>query len=100
VALLFAKLGSVVAELTVAVLLIAVPAAVPAVTFTTTVKLAVPTAKLELVHVMVPALPTVGVVHDHPAAGAMEAKVVFGGVVSVMLAVAAALGPAFTTVCV
>ena len=67
VALLFAAFGSVVDELIVAVSLIAVPAAVPAVTLTTTGKLAVPGAKLGFVQVIVPALPTAGVVQDHPA---------------------------------
>ena len=60
VALLLAGLGSVVDELTVAVSLIAVPAAVPAFTCRTTVKLAVPDARLESVQVMVPEDPTVG----------------------------------------
>ena len=72
VALLFAGLGSLIAELTVAVSLIAVPAAVPAVTVTITVKLAVPAAKLGLEQVMVPVPPTAGVVHDHPAAAATD----------------------------
>ena len=66
VALLLAELGSEVEELTVAVSLTAVPAAVPAVTFTTTGKLALPIAKLGFVQVMVPAVPTAGVVHDQP----------------------------------
>ena len=57
VALLFARLGSVVEELTVAVSLIAVPAAVPAVTLTTSVKLAAPGAKLGFVQLMAPAPP-------------------------------------------
>ena len=67
VAELFARLGSVVEELTVAVSLTAVPAAVPAFTFSAKVKLALPTAKLGLVQVMVPALPTAGVTQDQPA---------------------------------
>jgi len=60
VALLFAKLGSVVEEVTVAVSLIAVPGVAVALTVTATEKLAVPTAKLGLVQVMVPVLPRVG----------------------------------------
>ena len=100
VALLLAKLGSVVVEVTVAVSLIAVPAAVPAVTFTTTVKLAVPVAKLGSVQVMVPVPPTVGVVHDHAPGAVTDWKVVFGGVFSVRVAVAAALGPPFVMTCV
>lgn len=100
--MLFAKLESVVEELTVAVLLIAVPAAVPAVTFSTMEKLAEPVAKLELsVQVMVPAFPTAGVVHDHPAGGVpMDANVVFAGVTSVRVAPVAVLGPALVTTCV
>lgn len=65
---MFARLGSEIDELMVAVSLIAVPAAVPAVTFTATVKLADPAAKLGLVQVICPVLPTAGVTHDHPAA--------------------------------
>ena len=97
VAVLLAGLGSEVAELTVAVLLMAVPAAVPAVTFSTTVKLADPAAKLGLVQVMDPVPPTTGVVHDHPAAMTIDWKVVFAGVVSARLAVLAVLGPALVT---
>ena len=98
VALLFAVLGSVVLELMVAVSLMAVPAAVPAVTFTTTGKLAVPTAKLGLVQVMVPAAPTAGRVQDHPVGiGVSCTNVVSGGVFSVKVAAAAGLGPALVT---
>ncbi len=60
VALLLAGLGSVVDEPAVAVSLIAVPAAVPAFTCSTTVKLAVPGAKVGFVQVMVPAKPMAG----------------------------------------
>jgi hypothetical protein len=66
VALLFAVFGSVVVELTVAVSLIAVPCTVPAVTCITTGKLALPTAKLGFVQVIVPAIPAVGKVQDQP----------------------------------
>jgi hypothetical protein len=101
VALLFVEFGSLVDELIVAVSLIAVPATVPAVTFSTTGKLAVPGAKLGFVHVMVPALPTVGSMHDHPpGTGVSETNVVFGGVFSVKLALVAVLGPALVTTCV
>jgi hypothetical protein len=101
VALLFAVLGSVVEELTVTVSLIAVPAAVPAVTFTTTGKLAVPAAKLGFVQEIVPAAPTVGSVHDHPLGiGANDTNVVFGGVLSVKVALVATLGPLLVTTCV
>ena len=100
VAVLLAELGSEIAELTVAVLLTAVPAAVPAVTFKATLKLAEPAAKLGSVQLMVPVAPTAGVVHDHPAGGVTDTNVVFAGVVSVRLAVVAVLGPAFVTTCV
>ena len=98
VAVLLARLGSVVDELAVAVSLMAVPAAVPAVTFTTTGKLAVPGAKLGFVQVIVPALPAIGRVQDHPLGiGVSWTKVVFGGVFSVKLALVAVLGPALVT---
>jgi hypothetical protein len=100
VALLFAVFGSAIAEFTVAVSLIAVPAAVPAFTFRAIVKLAAPAAKLGSVQVIVPVPPTAGVVHDQPAAGLTDWKVVFGGVLSVRLALVAVLGPAFVTTCV
>jgi hypothetical protein len=98
IAVLLARLGSVVEELAVAVSLIAVPAAVPAVTFTTTKKLADPAAKLGLVQVMLPAAPAVGKVQDHPVGiGVNDTNVVFGGVFSVKLAPVAMLGPALVT---
>lgn len=101
VAELLAPLGSPVDEVTVAVSLIAVPAAVPAVTFTTTGKLADPTARLGFVQVMVPALPTAGRVQDHPLGIVLkDTKVVFAGVVSVKVAAVATLGPALLTTCV
>ena len=101
IAVLLAKLGSDVDEVTDAVSLIAVPAEVPAVTLSTTVKLAEPAAKLGLVQLIVPALPTAGVLQDHPAGSVpMEENVVFAGVVSVKLAAVATLGPALVTTCV
>jgi hypothetical protein len=81
-------------------LLIAVPAAVPAVTLTAIVKVDDPGAKLEFVQVIVPVPFTAGVVHDHPAAVVIDWNVVFGGVDSVMLTVVAVLGPLFVTTCV
>lgn len=100
VAVLLAVLGSGTDELTVTVSLIAVPAAVPAFTLTFTVKLEEPDAKLGSVQLMVPVLPTAGVVHDHPAGIVMDWNVVFGGVTSVRLAEVAALGPALVATCV
>ena len=96
VALLFPALGSVVAELIVAVSVITVPAAVPALTFTTTGKLAEPGAKLGFVQVIV--APNT---HAQPAGtGLRETKVVLAGTVCVKLALVAVLGPALVTVCV
>jgi len=102
VALLFAELGSVTEELTVTVSLITVPAVVPEVTSTLRVKEADPGANAELLQVIVPALPTVGVVQvDHPVAGGVsETNVVFGGVVSVKTVFVAVLGPGLVTTCV
>ena len=101
VALLLLALGSVVEELMLAVSVITVPEGVPAVTFTTTGKLAVPGAKLGFVQVIVPALPTAGSMHAHPTGiGLRDTKVVFGGVTSVKLALVAVLGPALVTACV
>jgi hypothetical protein len=101
VALLLVKLGSVVAELTVTVLLIAVPCTVPAVTCSTTEKVVDPEAKLGLEHVIVPAVPAVGVEHNHgPVVGLIETNVVFAGVVSVNDALVAVLGPPLVTTCV
>src|SRR5579872_5714497 len=90
VAALLARFGSEVEDVTVAVLLITVPAAVPVGTFKTTEKLAVPAAKLALVQLMVPV---------EPAAGVIALNVVPVGVVSVKLTVVAVLGPRFLTLC-
>ena len=92
-----AKLGSVVEELAVARLLMTVPAAVPAVTFRTTLKVDDPEAKLGSVQVIAPVPPTTGVVHDHPPGVTIDWKVVFAGVVSARLALVAVLGPALVT---
>jgi len=100
VALLFARLGSVIAEVTEAVSLICVPAAVNAFTFNTTVNVEEPGAKLASVQLMVPVAPIAGVVHVQPVGVVIDWKVVFVGVVSVMLAVVAVLGPLFVTTCV
>jgi hypothetical protein len=100
VAVLFARFGSFVVVVTVAVLVIAVPAAVPEGTFKTIVKLDELTAKLELVQLIVPVPPAAGVVHDHPAGTLIEPNVVLAGVVSVRVALAALLGPEFVTTCV
>jgi len=96
VALLLPALGSVVAELTLAVSVITVPARVPAFTLTMTGKLAVPGAKLELVQVIVAPK-----THAQPGGiGLREIKVVFAGTASEKLAFVATLGPALVTTCV
>src|ERR1700680_2475896 len=80
VALLLPALGSGGAELMVAVCVISVPGGVPAFTFITTGKLAVPNAKLGFVQVIVPALPTAGSMHAHPPGiGLRDTKLVFWG---------------------
>jgi len=100
-ALLFAELGSGVLEFTVAMSVIVVPCVVPGITFNTTGKLAVPGTKLASVQVIVPALPTAGVMHDHPLGiGVNCTKVVLGGVLSLNVTFVAVLGPAFVTTCV
>ena len=98
VAVLFAELGSAVVELTVAVSLMGVPCTVPATTFTTKVNAPAPGATLGFVQLMFPVPPTAGRVPQvHPAGGVIDTKVVFGGVTSVKLAPAAALGPLLVT---
>jgi hypothetical protein len=95
VAVLFAEFESVVVVVTVAVWLIAVPAAVPAVTLT--VKVIVPDppeARLGSVHV------SVARVQVQPAGPVSETAVVFAGNVSTRLTLAASLGPELLTSCV
>jgi hypothetical protein len=85
---------------TVAVSLMAVPAAVPEGTFKTIVKLDEVTPKLAFVQLIVPVPPEAGVVQDHPDGTVIEPNVVLAGVVSVRLVLAALLGPEFVTTCV
>jgi hypothetical protein len=92
-----AVFGSAVAELTVAVSLTAVPAAVPEATCNANVNVADPTAKLAFVQLMVPAAPVAGVVQVQPVGGVIDWNVVSAGVVSVRLALIAVLGPEFVT---
>jgi hypothetical protein len=92
---LFAEFESVVVVVTVAVWLIAVPAAVPAVTLT--VKVIVPDppeARLGSVQV------SVARVQVQPAGPVSETAVVFAGKVSTRLTLAASLGPELLTTCV
>lgn len=101
VALLLVGFGSLVVALTFAVSEITVPDGVPAVTWSTGLKVAVaPKASDAMVQVMVPVPPTAGVTQDQPAGVGKDTKVVFAGNVSVKLTVAAAAGPLFVTTCV
>jgi hypothetical protein len=96
VALLLAELGSVVEEVIDAVSAIAVPAAVPALTDTTTGNVTLPLAKLGFVQVIVAPR-----TQAQPAGiGVKDTNVVFVGTVSVKLALVAVLGPALVTTCV
>jgi len=98
---LFPEFGSGVLEVTLTRSVITVPCVVPALTFNTTGKLAVPDAKLASVQVIVPGLPAVGRIQDHPAGtGVSETNEVLGGVLSLKTALAAALGPEFVKTCV
>jgi len=95
VALLFAELESVIDEVTLAVSLIAVPAAVPAVTVRTYVIVPeVLGAMLGLVHVRVASTQV------HPAVPLKENAVVFAGRFSVSVTLVAVLGPLLVTTCV
>lgn len=80
---LFEDTGSVVCEVTSAELTIDVPAAAPALTLTTNVN--VPVVVLAFMAALaeqstVPVPLTAGCVQVHPVGGAMDAKVVLGGV--------------------
>ena len=105
VAELFARFGSFVTDVTDAVSTICVPLTVPALTFTTTVNVAVPVAPegtSGLVQLIVPVPFTAGVVQLHPVASApeiaMDWKVVFTGIDSFTVAFNPSCGPAFVTV--
>jgi hypothetical protein len=92
VALLSVLSGSVTDELTLTVSLIAVPAAVPAVTLTVYVIVAgAPGANVGSVQVSV---------HVQPAGPVSVRAVVFAGSVSVRVTPVAVLGPPFVTTCV
>ena len=97
VALLLPGVGSLVADETVAVLLIKVPAATPASTCTTKVNAALPIASEATEHETVPAAPTAGVVQIQPAGDASDTKVVPAGRVSARVTDAALLGPMLLT---
>ena len=96
---LFPALLSGVAELTVAVLLMLVPAGVAALTCTTSVKFDVdPATTFPLSAVTGPVAPTAGVVVVQPAGAVNETNVVFAGRTSLSETAVASLGPLFVTV--
>jgi hypothetical protein len=98
-AVLLLESGSAVAEETVAVLVITVPLAVPAVTLTTSeIEPDVDAASVEVVHVCVPVPPTGSGGHVQPAAGVTETNVVFVGMTSLSETELAACGPSLRTV--
>src|SRR6266511_3107005 len=100
-AVLFAELGSAVAENTVAVFVITVPLAVPELTFTTSVNdAALNGASIAIVQVWVPVPPTASGGQLHPAAGVTETKVVLAGITSLRVTDVAVCGPSFRTVSV
>src|SRR5215212_6871750 len=88
-------LGSVVAELTVAVFVNAVPADLVPTDSATTGKAALPGAKDPIVQSTVPLAPTAGVEQLHPGGALLETKVVPAGSGSMTCADAAFAGPAF-----
>jgi hypothetical protein len=100
-AVLFAELGSLTEELTVAVSVITVPFAVPAFTLTIIENAAaVLPDMLTVVHTTLPVLPTGGALQLQPAGTAMETKVVPAGTASINDGLSAALGPLLVTICV
>src|SRR5689334_7161173 len=93
--------GSAVAVATVAESVITVPPGVAASTLTTRVNTSLAAAAtLERQQVTEPVAPTAGVVQDQPAAETSDTKVVFAGIASLSVAVAAASGPELPTVIV
>jgi hypothetical protein len=101
VAVLLARLGTMLPAEEVVVSGMLVPEVVVEFTCRTRLKLAVAfAAKLGSVHVIVPVPPAVTPPQVHPAGGVIDSKTVFGGVVWVKVAVAAADGPLFVTLCV
>ena len=101
VVVLLAAFGSEVVADTVEVAVVLPEGAEVDTSTTTTISAEAPAARLdESVQVIVPAVPTGGVVQVHPAGARTESKVVFEGVASEKLTPVAAAGPLFVTVCV
>src|SRR5882762_6554138 len=95
---LFAVLGSEVSVVTPGEFVITVPGVVVVATCTTRGKLAVaPEASEPIVQVIVPALPTAGVVQLQPAGVGMDTNVVPVGITSVNVRVVAVAGPLLVT---
>lgn len=101
VAVLFAKFGSLVPEVTSSTSTICVPLVVPFPTCTTTVKLTFPPlAKSGFVQDIVPVPPTAGVAQVQPATLLIDSKTVFAGMPSLKTTLTASSGPLFVIVCV
>src|SRR5579872_1728863 len=101
VAVLFDELGSLAAEATETVSVMAVPFATPLLTLTTIENVPELSASmLTFVQVAVPVPPTAGVRQVHPEGGVKEMNVVLAGMDSTTVALSAALGPPFVTTCV
>lgn len=99
-ALLFARSGSVEAEVTVAVFVRTVPEARPGSTATSSVKIPEPTARDAIEQLIVPPAPTAGVVQLQPPGADSEVNAVPAGRVSLHVTSVAGSGPAFETVIV
>jgi len=101
VELLFALFGSDVGVATVAVLLTAVPADVAGSTTTSSANVATaPAAIGDVEQTIVPFVPAGGVVHDQPAGTESAVNRSGAGSTSVIVTLAASLGPLFVTVMV
>jgi hypothetical protein len=101
---LFPVFGSSTPETTLAVLVMIVPFAVPAVTVTTTVMVAVfpdgSAGAVVSVQLMVFGVVVVMSEQAHPVGPVAETKVVFAGRFSVTVVLGEAAGPLFVTTCV
>src|SRR5579872_654123 len=98
VALLLVVLGSLTEEYAVTVLVMMVPLATAAPTFTINEKLAaVFPGMFRSVQTMLPLAPLTGVTQFHAAGAVREMNVVLAGTASTMVALSAALGPLLVT---
>ena len=100
-AVLLLELGSLTAELTLAVSVITVPFAVPAGTLATRENVAaVLPGMFKSVQITFPVPPTDGVAQVHPDGAEIETNVVPAGIAWTKLALSAALGPLLVMTCV